>query len=226
MDHTICPGSKFIRQPKPEQFTCPSCGEEVEIWSDEISAKCSSCATTVVRDGTMSCIEWCAMARDCVGEDAYNDFRELKATSVKDHLMELASAAVNDLGINLRFVERSLFYAENIARSEEAVLHVVLSGTVLGRIYGQHPERARSELLKMGFQLEDVEEVCSMVASPPGHAGEISVNESVVHDALLLAGMEERSAAGYAGDTENDPETLRFKLRTRSGSELVRHVTA
>ena len=88
MDHTICPGSKFIRQPKPELFTCASCGEEVEIWSDEISAKCSSCATTVVRDGSMSCIEWCAMARDCVGDDAYNDFRELKATSVRDHLME------------------------------------------------------------------------------------------------------------------------------------------
>ncbi len=226
MDHTICPGSKFIRQPKPEQFTCSSCGEEVEIWSDEISAKCSSCKTTVVRDGTMSCIEWCAMARDCVGDDAYNDFRELKATSVKERLIELATEAASETGISLQYIERSIFYAENIARSEDASLHVVLSATVFSTIFGNRSEHARKELLKMGFQLDDVEEVCEIVTSPEGGVGELSVNESVVHDAHLLAAMEERSAAGFQGDPKNDPAVLRFSLKTRSGSELVRHVTA
>ncbi|MBT3271672.1 MAG: hypothetical protein HN368_00850, partial [Spirochaetales bacterium] len=61
-----------MRQPKPEAFNCPNCDEDVEIWSDELSGRCTACGTTVMRDGTMSCLEWCAMGRDCVGDDVYD----------------------------------------------------------------------------------------------------------------------------------------------------------
>lgn len=219
MDHTVCPGSKFMRQPKPEQFPCPKCGSEVEIWSDEISGKCGSCGTTVVRDGTMSCIEWCAMAKDCVGDDVYNDFQDRKATTIKDRLISLASSSPDT--VNSHLVERALFYAENIARSEEADVHVVLAATALGIIYSDGA--AREELLKMGFQLEAIEEVCAIILSPQGGLGDISNNEAVTHDARLLATIEERSAAGYSGDPDYDPDTIRFQLKTRSGSELARH---
>ena len=37
------PGARFLRQPRPEMFECPDCGEEVEIWSDEIRGTCSAC---------------------------------------------------------------------------------------------------------------------------------------------------------------------------------------
>lgn len=39
----VCPGSKPLRQPAPEIFICSSCGEEVEIWTDEVRRDCSSC---------------------------------------------------------------------------------------------------------------------------------------------------------------------------------------
>ena len=38
--HLVCPGARLIKQPKPEIFTFPSCGAEVEIWTDEIKAVC------------------------------------------------------------------------------------------------------------------------------------------------------------------------------------------
>lgn len=226
MDHTVCPGSKFIRQPKPEQFPCPGCGEEVEIWSDEISGRCSACGATVVRDSTMSCIEWCSMARDCVGDDAYESFQDRKAKTIKEQLLSIASEAAENRGVSFRLVERVLFYAENIARSEEADLHVVLAGAVLGEAIGNDPERARKELLKMGYQLEDVEVVCAMLSAGEGGIGEMSSNQSVVFDSRLLARMEELSANGFAGDPENDSDQIKRKLKTKSGSELFRHVLA
>ena len=222
MDHTVCPDSKFIRQPKPEQFPCTSCGEEVEIWSDEISGRCASCGTTVVRDGTMSCIEWCSMARDCVGDDAYESFQDRKATTIKEHLLSIATKAAESQGVSFRFIERTLFFAENIARTEEADLHIVLAGAVLSGTVGNNPDQARKELLTMGYQLEDVEEVCSMLTG--AGIGESSTNESVVFDAQLLARTEELSANGFAGGPENNPDIVRGKLKTRTGTELARHV--
>ena len=51
MDHVYCPGSKLLRQPKPESVACASCGTEVEIWSDEIKGTCPGCGKTVFKDG-------------------------------------------------------------------------------------------------------------------------------------------------------------------------------
>ena len=44
-----CPGPKTPA--RPEMVECPQCGEDVEIWTDETSAKCPSCSTTVMRPG-------------------------------------------------------------------------------------------------------------------------------------------------------------------------------
>lgn len=71
-----CPGSNEIKQPKPEDITCRSCGGTVEIWSDETDARCKTCGTVNSRILGPSCIEWCAFAKECVGEDKY---KRLKA---------------------------------------------------------------------------------------------------------------------------------------------------
>ena len=83
MDHIVCPGSRTMRQPVPEMFQCPTCGEEVEIWSDEIKGSCLKCGTTVMRDGFMSCLDWCAMGKDCVGDATYGKYMNNKAESIK-----------------------------------------------------------------------------------------------------------------------------------------------
>jgi hypothetical protein len=66
-----CPGSKLFRQPIPEDVACIHCGAEVEIWSFEAMTRCPKCGGVVVRLQGASCIDWCAAARECVGDEAY-----------------------------------------------------------------------------------------------------------------------------------------------------------
>ena len=72
-----CPGSKRIKTPYPEEIKCP-CGEMVEIWSDETVASCKKCRREVSRDMLPSCLDWCSMAKDCVGEIKYRRYLESK----------------------------------------------------------------------------------------------------------------------------------------------------
>ncbi len=66
-----CPGSRTIREPRPESMNCPNCGKEVEIWTDELKATCPNCGTKVLRAQQASCIEWCPHAKECVGPEVY-----------------------------------------------------------------------------------------------------------------------------------------------------------
>ena len=70
MDNS-CPGSRTIREPRPESMNCPNCGKEVEIWTDELKATCRNCGTKVLRAQQASCIEWCPHAKECVGPEVY-----------------------------------------------------------------------------------------------------------------------------------------------------------
>ncbi len=65
-----CPG-QYNKKLWAELHKCPDCGYEVEIFSDEISRKCPQCGTRVYREKTPSCIEWCAAARQCLGEERW-----------------------------------------------------------------------------------------------------------------------------------------------------------
>jgi hypothetical protein len=45
-----CPGSDPTKKAVPQSFTCPECGGEVEIWTDESKGKCSSCHKSFTRE--------------------------------------------------------------------------------------------------------------------------------------------------------------------------------
>jgi hypothetical protein len=70
-----CPGSNEIKQPKPEDIPCRNCGKPVEIWSDETESKCKECGQINSRILGPSCIDWCAFAKECVGEDKYKKLK-------------------------------------------------------------------------------------------------------------------------------------------------------
>jgi len=73
-----CPGAEDIMRPKPTYQTCPNCGEEVEIWADEVKAACENCGETVFGDTIPDRIEWCEHAEECVGTEKYKKFMENK----------------------------------------------------------------------------------------------------------------------------------------------------
>ena len=71
MFNNECPGSKDIKSPKPEEIKCRHCGAEVEIWTDETETKCKERGNMNSRLIGPTCLDWCAFAKECVGEDKY-----------------------------------------------------------------------------------------------------------------------------------------------------------
>lgn len=65
-----CPGQDG-RSLSVSLHACPHCGTEVEMFSDEIRAKCHVCGQYVCTDSIPSCVTWCAKARECVGEERW-----------------------------------------------------------------------------------------------------------------------------------------------------------
>lgn len=52
-------------------YKCPSCGVEIEIFSDEHQVECYQCAETIYRERVSPCIEWCASANECLGKERW-----------------------------------------------------------------------------------------------------------------------------------------------------------
>ena len=70
-----CPGSANLKTPTLATRKCPQCGEEIEIFSNEVSATCGRCGFVVYNDQA-SCIRWCRYAEECVGPDIVRKFRD------------------------------------------------------------------------------------------------------------------------------------------------------
>ena len=69
-----CPGQD-IRNLTSEFYTCPNCGSQVEMFSDELRIRCRKCKQFVYKDGAPSCIDWCPSAKQCIGEERWNELR-------------------------------------------------------------------------------------------------------------------------------------------------------
>jgi len=74
-----CPGAAHMRTPTLEIKKCPQCGEEVEIFSNEMQVECSNCGLTIYND-LESCVQWCKYAKECVGEELYKKLMKKKET--------------------------------------------------------------------------------------------------------------------------------------------------
>jgi DNA-directed RNA polymerase subunit RPC12/RpoP len=78
-----CPGQDF-RKLRVELHLCPKCRAEVEIFSDETRVRCRKCGEVVYRERMPSCIEWCASARECLGEERWRALQGDKGEEAKD----------------------------------------------------------------------------------------------------------------------------------------------
>jgi ribosomal protein S27E len=70
-----CPGQDG-RELKVADLICPHCGSEVEIFSDERRVKCHRCGNYVDQEEVPTCAEWCAMARECLGEERWEQLKK------------------------------------------------------------------------------------------------------------------------------------------------------
>ena len=65
-----CPGQDD-RNLRVSIHRCPKCKSEVEMFSDETRVRCRKCREFVYKESMPSCIEWCAHARECLGEERW-----------------------------------------------------------------------------------------------------------------------------------------------------------
>jgi hypothetical protein len=69
-----CPGAGALRgNVTISEKICPECGREIELFSCEPYGVCE-CGFVAYND-TQSCVQWCAHARECVGEELYEHMK-------------------------------------------------------------------------------------------------------------------------------------------------------
>ena len=66
------------RTPTSIEKVCPACGSETEMFSIDSEMACEKCGFVAYND-TLSCVQWCAHAKQCVGEEMYNHMMKIAA---------------------------------------------------------------------------------------------------------------------------------------------------
>lgn len=56
--------------------TCPNCGQMIEMFSIDTQMPCEHCGFVAYND-TLSCVQWCQYAKQCVGEEMYEQMMRL-----------------------------------------------------------------------------------------------------------------------------------------------------
>ena len=64
------------RTPTIIEKGCPQCGHEIEMFSIDTQMPCEHCSFVAYND-TLSCVQWCAHAKECVGEEVYEQMMEI-----------------------------------------------------------------------------------------------------------------------------------------------------
>lgn len=58
------------RTPTIQEKICPHCGSIIEMFSIDTQMACEKCGFVAYND-TLSCVQWCEYAKQCVGEEMY-----------------------------------------------------------------------------------------------------------------------------------------------------------
>lgn len=205
-----CPGSISFTQPKPDIVKCSDCGTDVEIWSDEATGTCPACSKTMIRTETQSCVDWCKYAKECLGEEKYKKYGQMKAMMRKPALL---AAMQNYFGADKKRIEHAgkvVAYAERIlAQAPEADPNIVIAAAVLHDIGIKNAEQkhgssdakyqeeegppvARAILTELGYPEEFIREVCDIVGHHHHPRDKETVNFLVLYDADLLVNSEKQ----------------------------------
>ena len=65
------------RTPEIFEKVCPRCGQEIEMCTIDTERTCEHCGFVAYND-TLSCVQWCQYARQCVGEEMYAHMMQIK----------------------------------------------------------------------------------------------------------------------------------------------------
>lgn len=64
------------RTPTIHEKICPQCGSIIELFSIDTQMACEKCGFIAYND-TLSCVQWCEHAKECVGEEMYGQMMKI-----------------------------------------------------------------------------------------------------------------------------------------------------
>ena len=208
-----CPGTDS-RNLRLEEQVCKNCGYKVEIFSNEIKVICPKCKADVFREDMPSCIDWCSYAKQCIGQEKYEQLKpkiELNKTKL-DFKEKILPEMINYFGDDIKRITHAMkvtYFAEKILQQEKtADRRVVVISAILHDIGikqcelkynstdGQLQEKegppiAREILEKVGIKQDIIDEVCKIIAShhSPGEVN--TLNFRILWDADWLVNIED-----------------------------------
>lgn len=235
-----CRGSVGFVRPSPEVFRCPSCGREVEIWSDEATKTCPVCAKPLFRPGMQSCLDWCKHAQECVGEEKLGQYTGMKGILRKQALSNAMESYFGADTRRIRHAQRTAEYAERIVAEEPgADPNVVLAAALLHDIgiknaeakHGssdasyqevEGPPVARGLLKELDYTEGFIKEVCDMIGHHHHPRSDETTNFKVLYDADQLVNAEEDAARSPPGAGATGVAHCLTKSGVRLAEELRR----
>ena len=75
------------RTPTIHEKICPQCGSIIELFSIDTQVSCDTCGFIAYND-TLSCVQWCAHAKECVGAEMYESMMEIAARQKEQAALE------------------------------------------------------------------------------------------------------------------------------------------
>jgi len=211
---------------------CPSCGSKIEFFKDETRRKCKNCGEYVLNPKMdFGCAAHCKFAKQCFGdlppelikqkEDLFKDrvAVEMKMRLKNDfkrigHASRVASMVERLIGVD-KAKPAVLFAAAYLHDVEPAV-----QGANGDNVDQGDKAVARDILEKLDAPQELIEEVCSIIKNLDNPKGHESGDLKLVHDAHLLASLQEKIKKGELNE-DYLSEALERDFLTDSGRSLA-----
>jgi hypothetical protein len=237
-----CPGqdSRYWKPGAIFDAQCPNCGAAVEFFKDDPSRLCKKCGHRFLNPHMdFGCASYCKYAEQCIGTLS-PELAAQKENLLKDRVaLEMKRHFKKDFK-RIGHATRVARHAERIGKGEGGDLAVILVASYLHGMDGdplegpsqahvpegenaRNRDLARDILTRLGAREALIEDVCEVIGSYQDSDGGKGVNPRVLHDAHLIADLEERFREQSLGE-QDLPELLATSLLTGTGRDLAQEI--
>jgi hypothetical protein len=234
-----CPGqdTRYWKPGAIFEVECPNCGHRAEFFKDESTRRCKICGAKLVNPRMdFGCAAYCKFAEQCLGE-LPPELLAQRDDLLKDRIAIEIKRHFKGDSKRIDHATRVAGYAEKIAAEEKGNPAVVLSAAYLCKMgvkegeseqgaadpqrqYREALQLAREILARVGAREDLIEEVCTILGHQGGVRIEDTVNAKVVHDADLIARLEEQqSETGMPAETL--AECTEESFLSKTGQEMA-----
>jgi hypothetical protein len=234
-----CPGQDMMYWKPGDVFEtdCPRCGRPVEFFKDDTARRCGHCDHRFANPRMdFGCAAYCPYADQCIG-NLPPEVAAQQENLLKDRV---ALAAKRLFGRDFARIGRAVRvarHAERLGREASGNLAVILTaahllesghpaaaaryGAAAGDHLGEASTAAAREILSaLKAREEMAAAVVAIIRTRYGLAADDSLEYRVVHDATLLADLEERRRNGSPAPPEDHGAAFLTDAGRRQAGEI------